>query len=199
MKVYIESNFVLELALMQEQHESCEKILSLCETGTINLVLPAFCVAEPYETLVRRAKHRSKLAKDVADELKQLSRSTPYKDSEEINALQNVTGLLVRSGEEEEQKLQQTLNRILKVAEIIPLEAEILTFSAKFRETLKLAPQDSIIYASVFQHLTVSKSKEISCFLNKNSRDFDDPDIVDTLNDYNCKVLFRFAPVSACL
>ena len=132
MKVYIESNFVLELALMQEQHESCEKILSLCETGTINLVLPAFCVAEPYETLVRRAKHRSKLAKDVADELKQLSRSTPYKDSEEINALQNVTGLLVRSGEEEEQKLQQTLNRILKVAEIIPLEAEILTFSAKF-------------------------------------------------------------------
>ena len=31
MKVYIESNFVLELALLQEQNESCENILSLGE------------------------------------------------------------------------------------------------------------------------------------------------------------------------
>ena len=31
MNVYVESNFVLELALLQEQSGSCEEILSLAE------------------------------------------------------------------------------------------------------------------------------------------------------------------------
>ncbi len=192
MKVYIESNFVLELALLQEQNESCENILSLCKSGKINLIIPAFCVAEPYETLGRRAKNRSKLAREVAVEFKQLSRSTPYKDGDEFNALQSVTGLLTRSAKEEELRLQQTLNQILERAQIIPLESKILIQAAKFRETLGLAPQDSIVYASIFQNLTISGSKETACFLNRNSSDFDDPDIVDTLSKYSCKVLFRF-------
>jgi predicted nucleic acid-binding protein len=46
MNVYVESNFVLELTLSQEQHESCEKILELCLTGPHSLVLPAFCIPE---------------------------------------------------------------------------------------------------------------------------------------------------------
>ena len=42
MNVYVESNFVLELALAQEQFESCEGILSLCEAGNVRLVVPAY-------------------------------------------------------------------------------------------------------------------------------------------------------------
>ncbi len=30
------------------------------------------------------------------------------------------------------------------------------------------------------------------CFLNRNSKDFDDPDIVDGLSAYHCKMLFNF-------
>lgn len=72
MNVYVESNFILELALQQEQAAACEKILSICEAGKAKLVLPAFCIAEPYETLVRRAKHRGNLSRDLATELGQL-------------------------------------------------------------------------------------------------------------------------------
>jgi hypothetical protein len=35
MIVYIESNFILELAYLQEKYESCERILSLAETYPI--------------------------------------------------------------------------------------------------------------------------------------------------------------------
>ena len=42
MNVYVESNFVLELALRQEQFTSCETILSLCEEGQARLVVPAY-------------------------------------------------------------------------------------------------------------------------------------------------------------
>ena len=95
MNIYVETNFVLELAFVQEQDESCEKIIRLCEAGSATLVLPAFCIAESYETLIRRANRRTQIANDLAGELRQLSRSKPYKD--EIDAFQNITGLLVRS------------------------------------------------------------------------------------------------------
>ena len=41
MIVYIESNFVLELAYLQEECESCENILALSEEDKIELVIPA--------------------------------------------------------------------------------------------------------------------------------------------------------------
>ena len=44
MIVYVESNFVLELAFLQEEHEGCLELLSLSESGDICLVLPAFSI-----------------------------------------------------------------------------------------------------------------------------------------------------------
>jgi hypothetical protein len=45
--VYVESNFVLQLALLQESHSSCEAILQLCEGDESRLVIPAFSLVEP--------------------------------------------------------------------------------------------------------------------------------------------------------
>ena len=54
MIVYVESNFVLELAFRQEDCESSDNILQLAEAGKIELMLPAYFLGEPYERLVRR-------------------------------------------------------------------------------------------------------------------------------------------------
>ena len=189
MNIYVESNFVLEVALLQEQHKACESILTVCEAGETNLVLPAFCIAEPYETLGSRAKHRSNLSGDLTAELRQLLRSEPYQEEE--GTLQNVTKLLVRSGEEERQRLNRTLDRILSAAEVIPLERHILRSAITYQASADLSPPDSIVYASVLHHLSTSV-QVTSCFLNRNSKDFDDPDIVNVLDNYNCKMLFRF-------
>ena len=90
MNVYVESNFILEFALEQEQHASCEAILSLSERGHIRLILPAFSIAEPYETSVRRAKSRESLTNALAQEIRQLSRSKPYQDKIEADWQANV-------------------------------------------------------------------------------------------------------------
>ena len=189
MDVYVESNFVLELTLLQEQHESCEKIIELCEASKVNLILPAYTLVEPYETIVRYAKKRTQISKDLVTEVKQLSRSKPYQ--EEIEALQKINGFLVRSQEEEKTRLRSTIDRLLAVTEIIPLDAQILSSASKYQLAHDLSPQDSIVYASVVQHLSNSDSS-VKCFLNRNSKDFDDPDIEDALNKYGCKMLFSF-------
>lgn len=61
MNIYVETNFVLELAFVQEEYESCEQIIGLCEAGSATIVLPAFCIAESYEKLIRRAKRRKQI------------------------------------------------------------------------------------------------------------------------------------------
>lgn len=189
MNVYVETNFVLELAFQQEQHESCEQLIKLCEAGRATLVLPAFCIADSYETLIRRATRRTQIANDLAGELRQLSRSKPYKD--EIDAFQRITDLLVRSSQEEDQRLISVLERVLNVADIIPLETRIVLNATQHRFTYKLEPQDSIVYSSVLYHLA-SIPKVESCFINRNSRDFDDPDIEESLAQNGCKMLFSF-------
>lgn len=190
MDVYVESNFVLEVALLQEQHESCEKIIELCEAGQAHLILPAYCLVEPHETIIRYAKSRARISNDLASEVKQLLRSKPYQ--EEIDALQKVTGFLVRSQEEEKERLRSAIERLLKVSEVISLDSQILTSARKYQIDHDLSPQDSIVYASVLKHLSKSTATTKKCFLNRNSKDFDDPDIEDALNSYGCKMLFSF-------
>ena len=46
MNVYVESNFVLELALRQAQSESCLALVDYAAKGRIILIVPAYSLAE---------------------------------------------------------------------------------------------------------------------------------------------------------
>jgi hypothetical protein len=48
MTVYVESNFVLEHSLQQEECDSCAEIMYLASRGRIALAVPAFSLAEPH-------------------------------------------------------------------------------------------------------------------------------------------------------
>ena len=76
MIVYVETNFLLELALLQPEHEECETLLDLAkEHPGVELALPAFCIGEAYEAWGRKLRQRSKLQNDLTREINQLSRS----------------------------------------------------------------------------------------------------------------------------
>ena len=167
----------------------CMQIISLGQSDQVDLVLPAYSVGEPYEAQVRRSKRRVALHAQLIQEIKELSRSKPYsgflKDSQEI------TDLLIRSVEEERKRLEKTLNDMLTMAEIIPIEAKVIKSAIGFQDLLNLSPQDSIVYASVVTHLERSAS-EPKCFLTKNAKDFVNPDIIEQLTASNCRLLTKF-------
>ena len=54
MIVYVESNFILELAFLRTEHESCTALLDSGESHELRLALPAFSIGETYEGWVRR-------------------------------------------------------------------------------------------------------------------------------------------------
>ena len=190
MIVYIESNFVLELAYLQEEHASCGSILSLAEHSEIQLALPAFSVGEPYESWVRRSKQRTELHDRLSREINELSRSKPY--SESSKEFQDITRTLIQSGEEEKRRLDDTISRILQTAIVIPIGRDTVRSAIELQKTRNLSPQDSIVYASVLSHLSGALSDQ-NCFLTKNSKDFANPDVYTDLSAYNCKLLTSFS------
>ena len=189
MNVYVESNFVLELALLQEQSESCEEILRLAEARKVTLVAPAYCLVEPYETLGRRERHRKRMKTELDDELKLLARTST--NSKRLGELRDVTSLLLDSADDEMKRLGVLRERVLGAAEIIPMESHVLRAAAMYQETYRLAAQDALVLASVLDHLEQS-ARSSSCFLNRNSRDFDDPDIIEELETRSCRLIPRF-------
>jgi hypothetical protein len=101
-RIYVETNFVLELAFQQEQFASREKILQLCEAGQAQLVIPAYSLAEPHEKLSRQANSRRDLQQMLDAELRQLGRTESYMNR--LKSIQDIASLLVQSNEEERQR-----------------------------------------------------------------------------------------------
>jgi hypothetical protein len=194
MNVYAESNLVLEIALEQDECESCDEIIRLASAGRLRLIIPAFSLAEPHQAIAGKAKARSRMRDDLRIHLNELARSRPHR---EIPAtFDALAAALIASAEFEREGLRRAVSQLLQNADIIPLDAAILGSAAAIEIAYGLSGQDAIVLASVLRHLEANALEE-SCFLNKNSRDFDDPDILERLDALRCRFFPRFTPALA--
>lgn len=191
MKAYVETNFILELAFLREEHPACQALLALAKAGEISLLVPAFSIGETYEAWVRRAKRREELNSRLAQEVAELSRSEPYRGRGQ--EFQKIRGLLSRSSEEEKSRLDDTLGNLFEVAELISIEPKMVRVVRDLQAGLKLSPQDLMIYASVLTHLEEHGSGGLHCFLTKNTRDFLYSEVREGLASWNCRVFPSFA------
>ncbi len=189
MKVYVETNFVLEIAFLQEQHSSCDKVINLCEQKRIELILPAYSLVEPIETLQRRQMKRRTIKKGLEEELKQITRSSSFSD--QSDDLHRFTGLLTQSAEEDTKNFELVRTRLLNSAEVISLDTQVLKNASSYEKDYGFSEQDAIVYSSVLIHLRRSEIQP-SFFLNRNSKDFDDKSVLEHLSSLNCKLITQF-------
>jgi hypothetical protein len=101
MIVYVETNFVLELAYLQEEHPQCEAILDLASRGAITLLMPAFCGIEARMSQTQWNRSRAQFREGLARQLRELGRSQPYSSLQANTAA--LTRALFESGEQERQ------------------------------------------------------------------------------------------------
>lgn len=189
MTIYVESNFVLERALQQEQSDSCSEIMNLASRGSIRLAVPAFALAEPHEAISRKEAARSRLSSDLRSHLIELGRSKPHRAiPKSFDALAEI---LISNAREEREGLRSTVSELLLHAEVIALDSSVLTSAAEIQVRYGLSGQDAIVLASVLAHLDHARPAE-SCFLNRNAKDFDDPSILERLETRGCKFLASF-------
>jgi predicted nucleic acid-binding protein len=190
MRVYVESNFILELAFWQEEHESCLTLLKLAEQQQIDLVLPAFSIGEPYEVWVRRSKRRKTALDTLTTEISELSRSKPYQHAG--TRFSELKELLLKSSQQKKAELDKTLEQIINTAFLVPIDLKTVKVAIGLQETHNLSPQDSIVYASVREHLANTAGFREGCFITKNSKDFFNPKIENELATYRCRLFTKF-------
>ncbi len=56
MIVYVETNFILELAFEQDQHQAVDEIIILAESNKINLAFPGFSISESLSKVIRTSE-----------------------------------------------------------------------------------------------------------------------------------------------
>jgi predicted nucleic acid-binding protein len=128
-RVYVESNFVLELTLAQRQHRSCEAILDLCSAGTHRLLIPAFCIPESHHALVGKLNSRNRVRQDLLTQRNQLLRTSYH--SNLVSSLDDVNILLSQSADAEIERLRSEIEKITQVATLIPLDKEVVETAAE--------------------------------------------------------------------
>jgi len=187
-KVFVESNFVLELALSQAQSGACAELLDLAEAGTIELVLPAFSLAEPYHTLGGRSVQRRELADRLDSELKQLSRTaTLTAESSQHHA---AVAFLAKVNEEEVRRHEDASRRLIEHTRLLPLNGDALRHSWSLTADHDMSGPDAVVLASIL--LDLSEGEAESLFLNRNAKDFEYPDVLALLRSRGCRLITSF-------
>lgn len=184
MTIYVESNFILEIALGQEESRYTGELLSEAEAGSIDLAFPSFALSEPFATITQRHRRRNTVIGSMTDLFNDLERSTPHRHV--AMSLNPVMDQLRNVYQSEVTRLKSTVKRLLQIGSSIELDSAIYQTALKNESRYGLSPQDAIIYASIVRDLATSVRTDRSCFMSRNLKDFGSPDIRAELASYDC-------------
>jgi predicted nucleic acid-binding protein len=186
--VYVETNFLIELAYLQERCDSCQLILDFAKAGTITLALPAFSAAEARFTLQRRAAERQTFQKSLSKHIREISRSEPFRGLGVQSA--DVITALVAGEQEARHRLEAAVQAVEERGLTIPLTGDVLRMARWHELNLSLSSQDALVLASVTSH--AEKSDDRKCFISQDFKAFDDPAVSEELSGVGCKFVSNF-------
>jgi hypothetical protein len=131
MNVYVESGFVLTLALQQDDYQTANKILDHARQGRITLKIPAFSLSEPYATVQFRANSRHRLIDDLRKEIRELGRKQPHASmAAELGPyIIQMSGVLQSHFD----SMETVILELSRHCELLPLNAEVLARAASYR------------------------------------------------------------------
>lgn len=196
MTVYVESNFVLEIALGQEQVSAAEAILDHAERHEVVLAVPWFALAEPFANVMKRSQDRNTLVNLMNRQLGDLRRSQVLE--EVVRDMEVALDRLAPINREITNNLIQTTERILDIATVLSINSAIFRQAVAYRSRFGLRPQDALVYASVVGDLKSKGSSAPHYFVTRDL-DFQKQDIVDELRAIDCELLFSFPEMALLL
>lgn len=193
MILYVETNFLLEIAYEQETATACRTLMEVARDKGIDLVVPSYCIAEARSSLHRRLRERNRFSEELSKVIRELSRTSNYSD---IRIRDAVLPALIEDGQRSETRLQVLIDEIYRVGVQIALNAEILLRAYGHQRRIGLGPEDAVVFASVVEDLKVRRPAS-SIFATRNSKDFLNPTVAYELEEMGCQLLTNFDEVVA--
>lgn len=193
MRIYVETNFLLELVFAQKQKEACEGILQLAESGDVALVLPAFCWFEALDTFERQKEDRFTIPDKLNDQIRQFKRTSPSPEvmREAERAFSFLKSLLATELNDSELRFEPCFHRVAAVARTISMTPEMVLGVRRMVTDFKLGRPDAVVLSLVLGDCSVQASGP-SCFVSLDRKAFDDSFVKTELKKWNCKFFKSF-------
>ncbi len=190
MNVYVETGFVLTLALQQDNYRSAGQVLEFARQGRITLKLPAFCLSEPFATVQNRGNARNRLIGELRNEIRELRRMQPHERlAQELGQHTTQMGEVLHTNQ---QGLESVVLDLGRTCELLQLDASVLARAADYKAAFDLRLPDAIVLAAIVLELERSQAAGEALFISQNLYDFDAPAIQETLQHLQCKYLADF-------
>jgi predicted nucleic acid-binding protein len=188
--VYVEANFLVELARRQEQESAAELILRHAEARRIHFALPSSSFSEPMSALDRHASDRNRFVDNLDAQATELGRLQPHKTL--ASALKRVRQVFISLKGTEMDRLAGITLRTLGVADAILLTPSLFAQARQCQARFELSLQDSIVFASIFYHASNQPPDLVKCFISRDAKAFNDPDLKAALSSVNCRYISNF-------
>lgn len=153
MIVYVETNFLLELALGREQGRGCRQLLDWCRDQRLDLRLPAYALAEAQSAFVKLRADRLRAIETLKTQARDLARMTRGAD---LGKLCNDAGeALSASTEVDRASLNQLVRELYSVASFIPLDKSAVELAEIVRSVGSVKGHgDLMVFGSILQDLS---------------------------------------------
>ncbi|HEU4410649.1 MAG TPA: hypothetical protein VFS43_35670 [Polyangiaceae bacterium] len=188
MRVYVETNFLLELVFEQEQLGDCELVLAWAERGSLDLRAPAYSLFEASEAVRLRVKKRQEFQRDFRDHLRQIKRQGPFANDPSADGVES---LLRRSTQSLEQRLNACLGRLKGAAQsLVRLDADDVAEARLLADECKLKSPDALVLASVLGDL--QRNPSTAAFVTRDNKGFDTQPVRSRLASRQCSLFGSF-------
>jgi hypothetical protein len=189
MRLYAETNFLLELARAQTAAHACDDLLELCVKGRLELVMPVFSLTEASNKLDARLREKLRFNDSVRNFIADDAR-TP--DNARLEGARDaLRAALLTSSESDALRFASVIDAVAKNCHWIDLGLAVALEGRSCEKLFELRPFDAVVLASVVTHLRAS-TRDQSIFVTTNKRDFDAPEIRGVLQSQGCELITNF-------
>jgi hypothetical protein len=196
MIVYVESNFILELVLEQEEAQAVNEIVTMAESSQLELVFPIFALIESFNRIISNGEERKKLYNDQLNkQFGQLQRSELHKSF--APTFQSISNELLNIKNIEMRAIEAAMPRLIKVARSLDITSSIFEQAVQKYQKNIFKLGDALIYAAIINDLQLQSHNEPKYFLSRDIKAFGKEnayqgDIKMELQGYNCDYIPKF-------
>jgi hypothetical protein len=173
--LYLETNFLLSLALKQDP-EASAILEEAARDKSLGLAIPQVCIMEAVATVERRVEERTTFHRRIQSEIKQLERSKTVAVARQL--LDELNQALITNEEYTNRILydfQEAVDQLASVGQLFPLGMDALNRSfvdllIKTKRERLIVP-DNLIICSILENAMAYPS-ETKAFLSGNTKDF---------------------------
>ena len=181
-RVFIETNFLINISFKQEEYKSSYKLLKLAEKNKIKLCLPSLCISEAYWVFAKENKAQLDTKKAINDLINKALRSSHSR--RDFENYRQISTDIDKKLDKELKMLDRNINRVLKIVELIKHNTTVhrngIIYRSKF--DIKHEPDAFIVSAVVWYKTNKMPPTSHGLFVTADSGLVNEPKIMQLMH-----------------